>query len=51
MKRENSTLGSFFWKTYKKFINSSEIDIKEHYISPRVREKWQRVCQYYNEAY
>lgn len=50
MKRENSTFGKFIWSAYKKWIDNSQFDIKEHYISPRVREKWERVCQYYNEA-
>lgn len=50
MKREGSKIGSFIWSTYKKWIDNSDFDIKEHYISPRVREKWQRVCEYYNDA-
>lgn len=41
-----------FWDTYKKWTQTENgVDIKEPYITNRLRDKWKRVCEYYNEAY
>lgn len=41
---------AFLRDAYKKVSGSFLIDINEKYISERVRGKWSRVCEYYNEA-
>lgn len=35
---------------YKKWSNQDiGVDINEVYISPKIREKWRSVCEYYNQ--
>lgn len=41
---------AFLRDAYQKVSGSFLIDINEKYISERVRGKWSRVCEYYNEA-
>jgi fumarylacetoacetate (FAA) hydrolase family protein len=50
MKKENSQVAAFLKDAYKKVSTSFLLDISEKYINERVRGKWSRVCQYYNEA-
>lgn len=49
MKKDKSKIKGFFWDTYKNLTKSS-FDISEPYISSRIRDKWKRVCEYYNKA-
>ncbi len=37
-------------EAYKKVSNSFMLEIKEQYINERVKNKWSRICEYYNEA-
>jgi hypothetical protein len=40
-----------FWGTLQKWAGADvDVDLKDNYISPRIREKWARVCEYYNQA-
>ena len=39
------------WESYKKWTTSEyDIDISENYINPKIKDKWKRVCDYYNQA-
>ena len=39
------------WKTYKKWTTpETGVDINEIFFSSRIRDKWKRVCEYYNSA-
>lgn len=39
------------WGAYKKWTTSEVgVDINELFIAPKIRDKWKRVCEYYNEA-
>jgi len=42
---------TFVRDAYKKITNSFMLDISERYINERIRNKWGRICEYYNEAY
>jgi hypothetical protein len=45
------SLKDSFWGTYKKWTTSNvDIDINDHFIQPKIRDKWRRVCEYYNEV-
>lgn len=50
MRKENSQVATFLRDAYKKVSSSFLLDINEKYINERIRGKWSRVCQYYNEA-
>lgn len=39
------------WDSYKKWTTPEhDIDISENYINSKIRDKWKRVCEYYNQA-
>ena len=39
------------WESYKKWTTPDmDIDITEHFINSRIKDKWKRVCEYYNQA-
>lgn len=39
------------WESYKKWTTPEhDVDISETYVNSRIRDKWKRVCEYYNQA-
>lgn len=50
MSKENFYVATFIRDAYKKVANSFMLDISEKYINERIKGKWSRVCEYYNEA-
>lgn len=50
MRKEGSSVKTFIKDAYKKITNSYLLDIPEPYINQRIKDKWKRICEYYNSA-
>jgi len=50
MRKESSSVTAFLKDTYKKLTNNFILEINEPYIHPRIKNKWNTICEYYNGA-